>query len=171
MVAAASTATSQSATTSQNNHATTSLNVKSAATFPQSAGSAATATTLAASKNVLTQSAPATTYVTKSEFTTKLNELSDTFGRIISGSTYPAPASTPASGGISNQIVLTNRIDQLTNTSITNATVHGLNGLTDADIPDSIIASNYLPLSGGTLSGDLTLTGNFTLAGAQALSG
>jgi hypothetical protein len=54
--------------------------------------------------------------------------------------------------------------------------VNGVSGLTDADIPDSITASNYLPLSGGTISGaltgtNLTLSGNLTVSGAQTLSG
>ena len=41
-------------------------------------------------------------------------------------------------------------------------TVNGVTGLTDADIPDGITASNYLPLSGGTVSGNLTVTGAFS---------
>jgi hypothetical protein len=40
-----------------------------------------------------------------------------------------------------------------------------------ADIPIDITASNYLALTGGTLSGNLTLTGNLTVSGAQTLSG
>ena len=63
------------------------------------------------------------------------------------------------------------KIDSLTNVTLTNATVSGVSGLTDADVPDSITASNYLPLTGGTLSGDLTLAGNLTVSGAQTLSG
>ena len=48
--------------------------------------------------------------------------------------------------------------------------------LTDATIPDDITASNYLPLTGGTLMGtltgtNLTLSGNLTVSGAQTLSG
>lgn len=73
-------------------------------------------------------------------------------------------------------ISLTNKIDNLSNVSISNATVSGITGLTDSDIPDTITASSYLPLSGGTLSGalsgtDLTLSGNLTVSGAQTLSG
>jgi hypothetical protein len=41
-----------------------------------------------------------------------------------------------------------------------NLTVSGVSGLTDADIPDTITASNYLPLSGGTVSGNLAVNGN-----------
>lgn len=48
------------------------------------------------------------------------------------------------------------KIDQLSGTSLSNITVNGVTGLTDADIPDGITASNYLPLTGGTVSGSLS---------------
>ena len=60
-------------------------------------------------------------------------------------------------------VSLTNRIDNLTGTSLTRITVNGVSGLTDSDIPDGITASNYLLLTGGTISGDLTINGNTTL--------
>lgn len=47
----------------------------------------------------------------------------------------------------------------LTGTDLTDITVHAVDGLTDADIPDDVTASNYLPLSGGTLSGDVSIGG------------
>ena len=108
-------------------------------------------------RTIQSAAAPSTGYVSESEFTTKLNELSDSFGRIISGSSYPASASTLGSGGVWNAIALSNRIDQLTNTTITNATVHGLSGLTAADIPTDITAAYYLPLVGGTMTGTLNV--------------
>lgn len=98
------------------------------------------------------QTAAPTGYVTQEAFTTAINELSDRFGRIISGSTYPAPAATFASGGVWNAVALTNRIDHLSGTDLSDITVDGVSGLTDADIPDGITASNYLPLSGGSLT-------------------
>jgi len=55
-------------------------------------------------------------------------------------------------------ISLTNRIDNLSGTKLTNITVSGVSGLADADIPDGITVSNYLPLAGGTLTGSLTGT-------------
>ena len=63
-------------------------------------------------------------------------------------------ASTPVSTAT---FALSQKIDQLSGTSLSNITVNGVSGLTDADIPDTITASNYLPLSGGTLSGTTTL--------------
>ena len=60
-------------------------------------------------------------------------------------------------------VSLTNRIDNLTGVSLSRITVSGVTGLTDSDIPDGITASNYLLLAGGTISGDLTISGNATL--------
>ena len=44
--------------------------------------------------------------------------------------------------------------------------VAGVSGLTDADIPDGLTASNYLPLTGGTLTG--SLTGDLTVASSTS---
>src|SRR3989344_2943315 len=46
--------------------------------------------------------------------------------------------------------------------NVSDITVDGVTGLVDADIPDSLTASNYLPLSGGTLTGTLTNTAGAT---------
>ncbi len=70
-----------------------------------------------------------------------------------------------AQGGFTSNIALAQRIDNLANVTISNGTVHGLAGLTNSDIPDDITASNYLPLSGGTIAGDLTITGTCTGCG------
>ncbi len=51
---------------------------------------------------------------------------------------------------------LMGRIDNLSGTNLTRISVSGVSGITDADIPNSITASNYLPLSGGTLTGAIT---------------
>src|SRR3989344_1357972 len=60
--------------------------------------------------------------------------------------------------------------------NVSDITVDGVTGLADADIPDDITASNYLTLTGGTLTGSLTgtsltLSGDLTVSGAQTLSG
>jgi len=57
-----------------------------------------------------------------------------------------------------NAVSLTNKIDTLSGTRLSNITVSGVAGLADSDIPDTITASNYLPLVGGTLTGALTGT-------------
>lgn len=76
-----------------------------------------------------------------------------------------------ASGGVWNAIAGTNKIDKLSGVDLTSITVNGVSGLTDADIPDGLTASNYFPLTGGTVAGNLTVGGNFTLSGTQTLSG
>ena len=79
-----------------------------------------------------------------------------------------AAPSTPVSFATFAQ---SSKIDTLSGTALSNISVSGVAGLTDADIPNSITASNYLPLAGGTLTGDLTLTGTFIVTGTQTLSG
>ena len=54
--------------------------------------------------------------------------------------------------------------------NVSDITVDGITGLTDADIPDGLTASSYLPLAGGTLTGTLTGT-NLTLSGDLTVSG
>jgi len=66
-------------------------------------------------------------------------------------------------------ISLTNKIDSLSNVRISNATVSGMTGLTDADIPDTITASNYLSLSGGTMTGNILMPASSYLSfGSEA---
>jgi hypothetical protein len=45
------------------------------------------------------------------------------------------------------------------NLSFSNLTVNGVTGLTSADIPD--LSARYLSTAGGTISGNLTITGSF----------
>jgi Pectate lyase superfamily protein len=67
-------------------------------------------------------------------------------------------ATTPVSTATFAQ---SQRIDNLSGTSLSNITVNGVSGLTAADIP----ALSYLPLSGGTVTGDLTVNGSFSGGG------
>lgn len=62
-----------------------------------------------------------------------------------------------ATAGLFAAIALSNRIDTLNRVSLVGATVAGVTGLTDADLPDDLTASNYLALGGGVLSGGLIL--------------
>lgn len=67
-------------------------------------------------------------------------------------------------------ISYTNKIDKLGNITISNSTISGtLSGLTDAHIPDSITVSNYLLLSGGTITGSLIVTASTTFNGIEYL--
>lgn len=62
-----------------------------------------------------------------------------------------------ATAGLFAALALSNRIDTLSRVSLVGATVAGVSGLTDADLPDDLTASNYLPLGGGVVSGGLIL--------------
>jgi hypothetical protein len=109
------------------------------------------------SGHVLGASTSAVDPVTHSELDAALNGLRTQFWSALSFS-GPA-ASTPISTA---SFAPSQRIDQLNNTTLNNITVSGVAGLTDADIPDGITASNYLPLSGGTVTGDLTVSGSIS---------
>lgn len=120
--------------------------------------------------------------VTKTELANKLSALEASLRNEISslpkGNTTPIVYSNnlPAQVIYNPHVPYETRVDQLTGTTLTSITVAGVTGLTDADIPDTITASSYLSLTGGTLSGslsatDLTVSGNLVVAGAQTLSG
>jgi hypothetical protein len=109
--------------------------------------------------------------VTQSELQTAIEQASNALRQLIYANAGTVGQGQYSSGGYTNSIALTNRIDQLSGTKLSNITVNSVSGLTAADIPTNIVAVNYLPLAGGTLSGDLTLTGNLTVTGAQTLSG
>ncbi|HEY4510917.1 MAG TPA: hypothetical protein VJG29_00925 [Candidatus Paceibacterota bacterium] len=68
--------------------------------------------------------------------------------------------SSQSSTGISNNfsaIALTQKIDHLDRATLNDVTFAGsVSGLTNEHIPDDITASNYLALTGGTLTGALT---------------
>jgi hypothetical protein len=95
-------------------------------------------------------------YVTEDQLAAQLQQATNALRSLIYQQ-VSAPNSLLATGGVLNNIAVSQRIDQLANVSLTNATVHGVSGLTASDIPTGITASNYLPLIGGTLSGVLTL--------------
>ena len=60
--------------------------------------------------------------VTEELLSARLTELSDRFGRMISGSSYPAPPTSYAGGGLTNMIALSNKIDNLDNLSTLSVT-------------------------------------------------
>ncbi|KKW37446.1 MAG: Transcriptional regulator [Candidatus Adlerbacteria bacterium GW2011_GWB1_54_7] len=98
------------------------------------------------------------TGVSEDLLTTKLQELGNVLRSelYIGLSNVQAPRGFPSSGGVANNISITQVIDKLDNVTLTSATVRGLSGLSDSDVPDTITASNYLPLAGGALTGAVT---------------
>ncbi|MDP3901970.1 MAG: hypothetical protein Q8Q21_00075, partial [bacterium] len=96
--------------------------------------------------------------ITPDQLEEKLNNLNTSLLNRISQSEAQANTQTTA---VYRAVSLTNKIDNLSN-----ITVSGVTGLTDSDIPNDITASNYLPLSGGTMTGTLNTTN--ILANASA---
>jgi Chaperone of endosialidase/Domain of unknown function (DUF5011) len=121
-------------------------------------------------QSVLTAPVDATNYVTNDELTKQIQQATNALRSLIYQN-ESAPNSLPASGGYTNDIALTNDIDQLSGTTLNNVTVNGISGLTAADIPTDITATNYFPLSGGTLTGAFvnTATTSSSFAGALGI--
>lgn len=110
---------------------------------------------LPAAVTVLTTAGASQNYITQDQLAAQLQQATNALRSLIYQQ-VSAPNSPLASGGALNNIAVSQRIDQLANVTASNLTVHGVSGLTAADIPTGITASNYLPLIGGTLSGVLT---------------
>lgn len=110
-----------------------------------------------------------TNAVTRAEFEASIASLRADLISIIANSlpkayvfSGPAPT-TPVSTAT---FAYSQKIDQLSGTSLSNITVSGVTGLTDADIPDGITASNYVPLSGGVLTASTTIPYTAAFTGA-----
>jgi hypothetical protein len=101
-------------------------------------------------KSIAEQSAPAPTIaVSQEEFKTALQQLDNKL------SSQLASVSASIGGVASNYTPIipfaqSQRIDQLQNVAISNATVNGVSGLTESDIPS--LSDKYLSVSGGALA-------------------
>ncbi len=102
-------------------------------------------------------------YVTQEQLMTTLESIRSSVGVQLYGPTYPAPNSNPANGGIVGLVGSMGRIEKLTDLELTNATVNGISGLTDADIPDSLTLNNP------TITGSLNL-GFYTATSTETAS-
>ena len=99
--------------------------------------------------------------VSEAELDAKLNQLDNKLTSLIyhwTGTQGGSPASpvinSIGAGGVWNAIAGTNKIDNLSGVTISNSTID------TASIPD--LSGSYLSLKGGTVSGDLTVTGTFS---------
>jgi hypothetical protein len=108
----------------------------------------------------------ASTYDTDARFADLQNQI-DALAQLPRSVFVPSFSGPAASTPVNTQtFAVAQKIDHLANIS-----VNGVSGLTDADIPDSLTASNYLPLTGGTLSGSTTLDASLTVNGDLTMSG
>jgi hypothetical protein len=103
-------------------------------------------------------------YVTQDELTAQIEQAANALRSLIYQN-ESAPNSVYATGGYTNDIAISNRIDNLSGSSngpltISDATFNNVSGLTASEIPD--LSGTYLPLTGGTISGPLTVTGAFS---------
>jgi hypothetical protein len=123
---------------------------------------------------MLAASLSGTNYITQDELTAQLQIATNNLRNLIYSNTSGGSASQVAqgqyaSGGYTNEIALSNKIDQLNGTTLNNVVVNGISGITAAEIPTSIVAANYLPLAGGTLTGSVINSGTASSSFAGAL--
>jgi hypothetical protein len=102
-------------------------------------------------------------FVTQNSLGSQLNELANSLRSLIY-SQESAPGSLPASGGNFNNVALSQIVDNLSNVTLSNATVDGISGLTAADIP----VLNYFPAT-STISIFYGGTGTSTVPTANKL--
>ena len=99
--------------------------------------------------------APDPNLVTKSDLQGLLTAFGNAVSLLPSLISQPTSASIPqsvaADGNNADPYAAASAIDNLSNVTISNA------NLTASEIPTDIVASNYLPLSGGALTGPLTV--------------
>jgi hypothetical protein len=137
-------------------HTTYSKNVKSAYSEPPGSNqtSSSNATSLLPTA---TPSFDASAFVTQDQLNATVSALGNSLRQLIQTNSFSASAAPPIGGGSSNTIAAANAIDNLSGTTLNNVTVNGVSGLTASEIPSDIVAANYLPLSGGTLTGTLNV--------------
>ena len=95
-------------------------------------------------------SAQATPYITQGQLTAQIEEATNALRSLIYQN-ESAPNSLPAAGGFTNEIALSNDIDQLNGTALNDVIINGASGLTAADVPPLSELSGLLGVGqGGT---------------------
>jgi hypothetical protein len=97
------------------------------------------------------------TYATQADLTAATAALDAKFQSEIAALQNAPVASGPSAPITTAAFAPSQAIDQLNGTTLSNITVHSVAGLAASDIP----ALAYLPSTGGTVSGNLTVTGSF----------
>ncbi|MES2006506.1 MAG: hypothetical protein V4436_00190, partial [Patescibacteria group bacterium] len=98
--------------------------------------------------------------ITEAEVDAKLSALDNGLRSLLFSTINSLPGSLPSSGGITNNVALSQRIDHLDGITLNSVVVHNLSGLTDNDIPDNITinTSSLTSTATSTLAG-ITLSG------------
>jgi hypothetical protein len=118
--------------------------------------------TVSSDPPALVLAASTSAFVTEGQFNAGISALSDSLRQLFLQTS--APGSLPASGGYTNSIALTNRIDNLENTSISSPTVSG------GSISGASISATDLSASGNaSIAGNLTVVGSLS-GGSLSLS-
>jgi hypothetical protein len=109
--------------------------------------------------SVLTASAAPANYVTQDELATQLQITENNLRTLVyqntnGGTEWQVGQGEYASGGYTNNIAVSNPLDQLNGTTLTNVTVNGISGITASNLPPIDLTSKVtgiLPIeSGGT---------------------
>jgi hypothetical protein len=103
-------------------------------------------------------SVPPSNYITQDQLTAAVDQATNALRSLIyqtvaSNSREYIPEYIAASGNPENPFAANSAIDYLSN-----VTVNGISGLTASEIPTDVVAANYLPLAGGTLTGTLNVS-------------
>jgi len=128
-------------------------------------------------ERIFTSSDSTLSFVTPEMLNAEIQKINTRFNQLAS--VGGSQISSPSYSNLISMIGLSSKVDSLSGTSLSNITVSGVTGLTDADIPDGVTASNYLPLTGGTISGVVTIpyisvastTATSTFAGGLSVAG
>jgi hypothetical protein len=126
-----------------------------AASGPQQSESVFASSQRGAAAIASNAASPLAAYVTQDQLTAALNQATNSLRTLIY-QTESIPGSLPATGGFTNNIALTNRIDQLTGTKLNNVTINGVSGLTASDIPALSSLSGVLSTSRGGIGTSTT---------------
>ncbi|MEK7601548.1 MAG: NYN domain-containing protein, partial [Patescibacteria group bacterium] len=108
--------------------------------------------------------------ITEEELNERLNQLNNKLVSQIYSITAVGGSTPVASGGITNMIAATNRIDQLSGAAITGGTITGTT-ISGGSISGTSVSATTLSSSGDTSLASTTVNGDLTVTGAVNFTG